>query len=54
MNSLFSSFGEQKTATADDVAKTIYGAVTDESHTLRYIADPDIEPLVALKNSKPD
>jgi NAD(P)-dependent dehydrogenase (short-subunit alcohol dehydrogenase family) len=54
MNSLFSSFGEQKTATAADVAKTIYGAVTDETHTLRYIAGPDLEPLVALRNSKPD
>jgi len=54
MNSLFSSFGEQKTATADDVAKTIYGAVTDESHTLRYIAGPDLEPLVALRNSTSD
>lgn len=54
MNSLFSSFGDQKTATAEDVAKTIYKAVTEESHTLRYIAGPDLEPLVALRNSKPD
>jgi hypothetical protein len=29
MSSLLSSFGEQKAATTDDVAKTIYGAVTD-------------------------
>lgn len=54
MNSLFSSFGEQKTASANDVAETIYGAVTDESHTLRYIAGPDLEPLIALRNSNSD
>jgi len=54
MNTLFASFGDQKTATADDVAKTIYGAVTDNSHTLRYIAGPDLEPLVGLRNSTSD
>lgn len=54
MNSLFSSFENENTASPADVAKTIYGAVTDESHTLRYIAGPDLEPLIALRNSKSD
>lgn len=54
MNDLFASFGAGNTATADDVAKAIYTAVTDESYTLRYIVGPDLEPLMELRNSKPD
>lgn len=54
MNSLFSSFENENTATPNDVAKIIYGAVTDESHTLRYIAGPDLEPMIALRNSSSD
>lgn len=54
MNTLFSSFANQKTATAEDVAKTIYDAVTDDSHTLRYVAGPDLEPLITLRNTGSD
>ncbi|MDA6068352.1 SDR family oxidoreductase [Flavobacterium sp. AC] len=54
MNSLFSSFENENIATPSDVAKIIYGAVTDQSHTLRYIAGPDLEPMIALRNSKSD
>jgi len=54
MNSLFSSFKNENTATPNDVAKIIYGSVTDESHTLRYIAGPDLEPMIALRNSTSD
>lgn len=54
MNTLFSSFAKEKTATAEDVAKTIYGAVTDNSHTLRYVAGPDLEPLIALRSTGSD
>lgn len=54
MNTLFASFASAENATADDVAKTIFTAVTDESHTLRYIAGPDIVPLIALRTSKSD
>lgn len=54
MNSLFSSFENENVATPNDVAKIIYGSVTDQSHTLRYIAGPDLEPMIALRNSKSD
>lgn len=54
MTSLFSSFAGQRTATAAEVAKTIFKAVTDQSYTLRYVAGPDLEPLIALRNSGSD
>lgn len=54
MNTLFASFGDGNTATADDVAKAVYEAVTDGTYTLRYAVGPDLEPLIALRNGKPD
>lgn len=36
-------------ATSDDVADVIFGAVTDGSDRLRYVATPQIEPLVELR-----
>lgn len=54
MNKLFSSFGGSNNATAEDVARIIYGAVTDNSYTLRYVIGPETEPLIQLRNSKPD
>jgi len=36
-------------ATSDDVAEVIFGAVTDGSDRLRYVATPQIEPLVELR-----
>lgn len=54
MDTLFASFASGENATADDVAKTIFTAATDESNTLRYIAGPDIESLIAMRNSKSD
>lgn len=32
----------------------LYTELQPISHTLRYIAGPDLEPLVALRNSKSD
>jgi NAD(P)-dependent dehydrogenase (short-subunit alcohol dehydrogenase family) len=54
MNSLFSSFQNPDIATAGDVAKVIYASVTDEDHTLRYVVGSDLEPLIAVRNSRPD
>ena len=54
MTAMLASFGDNPVASAEDVAKTVYTAVTDESYTLRYIAGPDLEPLIAIRNSKPD
>jgi NAD(P)-dependent dehydrogenase (short-subunit alcohol dehydrogenase family) len=54
MTAMLASFGDNPTASAEDVAKTVYTAVTDGSYTLRYIAGPDLEPLIAIRNSKPD
>ncbi|UPK70275.1 SDR family oxidoreductase [Chitinophaga filiformis] len=54
MNALFSSFNDGQNATADDVAGTIYKAVTDGTPTLRYVIGPDLEPMIALRDSHPD
>ena len=54
MNSLFSSFENSKTASAHDVANTIFKAATDDGHQLRYIVGPDLQPLIDLRNSKSD
>lgn len=54
MSTLFSSFGNQVTASADDVAKSIYDAVHDGTYTLRYVVGPDLEPLIALKTNNSD
>lgn len=54
MAELFSSFAGGLNATAEDVARTIYEAVTDGTYTLRYLIGPESEPLIALRNSQPD
>jgi short-subunit dehydrogenase len=54
MENLFSSFGAMETATMEVVAETIYTAATDGSYQLRYIVGPDLQPLIDLRNSKPD
>ncbi|KSJ03929.1 short-chain dehydrogenase/reductase [Pseudomonas aeruginosa] len=42
----FQGLAEIATATADDVAAVIYGAATDGTEQLRYVATKDIEPWV--------
>jgi len=37
---------------ADDVARIIFEATIDQSNKLRFIAGPDVEPLIEIKNSK--
>jgi NAD(P)-dependent dehydrogenase (short-subunit alcohol dehydrogenase family) len=54
MATLFASFAGADTATAEDVARTVYAAATDGTDTLRYLIGPDIEPMMAVRNSRPD
>ncbi len=54
MASFFKSFEGGNLFSAEDVARVIYTAATDDTHQLRYVAGPDIEPLLNLRNSKPD
>lgn len=54
MGDFFKSFKSVNNFTADDVAKVIYTAVTDGTYQLRYIAGPDTEQLVAIRESRPD
>lgn len=54
MGDFFKRFENSNTYTAADVATVIYTAITDNTHQLRYAAGPDIEPLIALRTSKPD
>jgi len=54
MAAFFKSFEGKNNFTADDVAKVIYTAVTDGTNQLRYIAGPDLEHLMHIRNSMPD
>ena len=40
---------DRRLATPEDVADVIFGATTDDSDRLRYVATPDIVPLVAAR-----
>ncbi|MDF7819811.1 SDR family oxidoreductase [Runella sp. MFBS21] len=40
--------------TAEDVAKVTYEAANDQSNRLRFIAGSDVEPLIEIRNSKPE
>ncbi len=40
--------------TADDAARLMYNAATDNTHRLRYLAGPDIEQLVNARIGKTD
>ena len=54
MADFFKSFEGKSSFTADDVAGVIYTAITDGTDQLRYIAGPDMEPVMEIRNSKPD
>jgi NAD(P)-dependent dehydrogenase (short-subunit alcohol dehydrogenase family) len=48
-NSVFASLRARRLATEEDVAKVIFEAATDGTNRLRYVATPDIEPLVKAR-----
>ncbi|MGA0557233.1 SDR family oxidoreductase [Larkinella sp. VNQ87] len=54
MEAFFESFAGGNNFTANEVAQVIFTAITDDSHQLRYVAGPDVEPLLTIRNSKPD
>lgn len=55
MAEFFKSFeGGENLFTAEDVARVIFEATTDGTHQLRYVAGPDIESLLNVRNSRPD
>lgn len=53
-NALFNSLGTENTASAQDVAQTIFNSITDGTHQLRYIAGPDIVSMIEARNNKTD
>ncbi|PSK91528.1 NADP-dependent 3-hydroxy acid dehydrogenase YdfG [Taibaiella chishuiensis] len=51
MTTFFQSFaGGDNLFSAADVAQVIYTAATDGTQQLRYVAGPDIEPMLQLRN----
>jgi NAD(P)-dependent dehydrogenase (short-subunit alcohol dehydrogenase family) len=53
-NALFSSLGAENTASAQEVAQTVFNSITDGTHQLRYIAGPDIVSMIEARNNKTD
>jgi hypothetical protein len=41
--------GDRRLATPEDVAEVIFTATTDGTDRLRYVATPDIAPLIAAR-----
>jgi len=54
MGEFFKSFAGGNIFTAEDVAKVVFTAVTDNTYQLRYVAGTDIEQMIQVRNSKPD
>ena len=54
MSSLFTSFESMETSRAEDVAKTVFQAATDETHQLRYVIGPDLQPMIDLRTQGSD
>jgi NAD(P)-dependent dehydrogenase (short-subunit alcohol dehydrogenase family) len=48
-NEVFAGLRAMRLATEEDVAKVIFEATTDGTDRLRYVATPDIEPLVKAR-----
>jgi NAD(P)-dependent dehydrogenase (short-subunit alcohol dehydrogenase family) len=48
-NAVFASLRTQRKASEEDVAKVIFGAATDGTDQLRYVATEDIVPLVKAR-----
>jgi NAD(P)-dependent dehydrogenase (short-subunit alcohol dehydrogenase family) len=54
MGDFFKTFEGGSKFTAEDVANVAYTAATDGTWQLRYVAGPDVEPLMNARNSGPD
>lgn len=54
MNSFYASAANAAVFTSEDVANVIFTAATDGTYQLRYVAGPDMEPMINVRNSKPD
>ncbi len=54
MNTFYASASGGAIFTPEDVAKVIFTASTDNSYQLRYVAGPDMEQMINIRNSKPD
>jgi len=54
MSQLFTSFESLETAGAEEVAATVFQAATDETHQLRYVIGPDLEPMIDLRSQGSD
>ncbi len=48
-NAVFAGLRASRVATEEDVAKVIFGAATDGTDRLRYVATEDIQPLVKAR-----
>jgi len=48
-NEVFAGLRAKRLATEEDVARVIFEAATDGTDRLRYVATPDIEPLVKAR-----
>ncbi|WP_104381781.1 SDR family oxidoreductase [Sphingobacterium sp. HMA12] len=51
-NALFNSLGSENIASAQQVAETIFNAITDGTQQLRYIAGPDIVSMIEARDNK--
>ncbi len=51
MNDVFAGLRADRKATEEDVAKVIFEAATDGTNRLRYVATPDIVPLVEARRT---
>jgi NAD(P)-dependent dehydrogenase (short-subunit alcohol dehydrogenase family) len=48
-NEVFAGLRAKRVATEEDVAKVVFEAATDGTERLRYVATPDIQPLVKAR-----
>ncbi|HAK77969.1 MAG TPA: short-chain dehydrogenase/reductase [Runella sp.] len=55
MASFFKGFeSAENLYSAEDVARVAFDATNDKSNRLRYVAGPDVEPLIEIRNTKPE
>jgi len=54
MDAIFKGIYAGGSASAADVAATIYAAATDEKDTLRYVVGADLQPLIDIRNGGTD
>ena len=51
-NELLDGLSSSEISTPEDVAATIYQAITDNTHRLRYVAGSDIEQIIEARKDK--